>query len=172
MPVRTLSVALLAANAAFADVVCRTLEERPNYRVPRFSSVGALTTFMRIAPVDVVVFDTDMPGTSPIDIVQHLRANARLANPQFKTIVLTRAAVPFQVPILAAGVDMVLQKPVPPRHLLEAIDGLHTNQRLLAASGQTHHAPRPAIRARRTNPMPFERGGNVIPLFGECRSAR
>jgi len=169
MTVRTLSVALLAENSAFADIVCRTLEERPDYRVPRFGSVSAMTTFMRLAPVDVVVFDTDLPGASPIDIVQGLRANTKLANPMFKTIVLTRAARPFQQPILAGGVDLVLQKPVPPRQLLEAIDSLYADHRLVAGSGLVHPASRPTVRHQ---PAPAERVGNVIPLFGEGRSAR
>lgn len=172
MTVRTLSVALLAANAAFADIVCRTLEERDDYRVPCFSTVDALTTFMRLAPVDVVVFDTDLPGASAVDIVQGLRSHPKLANPLFKTIVLTRAAKPFQQPILAAGVDVVLQKPVPPRHLLAAIDSLYADERLVAGSGQAHHSTRQVVRTLQAHSLPSERVGNVIPLFGEGRSAR
>ena len=60
MTVRTLSVALLAANSAFADIVSRTLDERADYRVANFGSADALNIFMRIAPVQVVIFDTDL----------------------------------------------------------------------------------------------------------------
>lgn len=173
MTVRTLSVALLTANAAFADIVCGALEERPDYRVPSFGTVDALTTFMRIAPVDVVVFDTDMPGAPALDIVAGLRAESKLANPLFKSIVLTRAAKPFHQPLLAAGIDAVMQKPVPMRQLIEAIDGLYARQRMLAAAGgQPRFMPRRPIRDREAKHTPLQRIGNVIPLFGEGRSAR
>lgn len=170
MSARTLSVALLAANTAFADIVSRTLEERPDYRVARFSGVEALTTFMRIAPVHVVVFDTEFPGASPLETVQELRSNPKLAYGLFKTIVLTRAAEPFHQPILAAGVDVVIQKPVPPRNLLEAIDGLYADQRIIAGSGHARPGSRPSARAFVTQTAAIERVGNVIPLFGEGRS--
>lgn len=172
MTVRTLTVAMLAANAAFADIVHRTLQDRADYRVPRLGSLEALLTFMRISPVDVVVFDTDMPDHSPIETVRTLRATTGLANPFFRTIVLTRAERPFQQPLLAAGVDIVLQKPVPPRQLLGAIDGLHADQRQVGAAGQ----PRPSLQSASSTAavahVPTARVGNVIPLFGHGRSPR
>lgn len=127
---------------------------------------------MRIAPVDVVVFDSDMPDAPPIDIIANLRAETKLAYPLFKTIVLTRAATPFHQPLLAAGVDVVLQKPVPPRHLVEAIDGLYAHKGMVAVGGQSRFSQRPTFRAHAAAPAPQQRVGNVIPLFGEGRSAR
>ena len=167
MTVQTQSVALLAANPAFADIVSRTLEESPDYRVFQFASVEALTTFMRIAPVHVVLFDTEVAGASPLQFVQDLRANEKLAYPLFKTIVLTRAAKPFQQPILAAGVDVVLQKPVLPRQMLEAIDGLYADQRLVAGSGQVRPVSRPVMRTVEVYTAPMAPVDNVIPLFGD-----
>lgn len=172
MTVRTVSVALLAANSAFADIVSRTLGERADYRVANFGSADALNIFMRIAPVQVVIFDTDLAAASPQQLMQGLRADPKLAYPLFKTIVLSRAAKPFQQAILDAGVDAVLQKPVPPRQLLEAIDGLYADQRMIAGSGYPRPLVRPAIRTFQSQPAQSERVGNVIPLFGEGRSPR
>jgi|SRR5215217_1523918 len=169
MTARTQSVALLAANPAFADIVSRMLEEGSDYRIFQFGSVEALTTFMRIAPVHVVLFDTEVADVLPLQFAQHLRADVKPAYPLFKTIALTRAAKPFHAPLLAAGIDVVLQKPVPPRQLLEAIDGLYADYRLVAGSDQVHHVSRPAQRSFEPQPASINRVDNVIPLFGDRR---
>lgn len=162
------SVAMLAGNPAFAAILARTLEQDGGYRVASFSSVELLTTFLRISPVDVVVLDTDLPGSPAIDIARGLRNHMKLASGAFEIVALTRAAPTFHKPLLAAGIDAVLQKPVVPAQLLECIDGLLELERAVALEAQQPEL----IRAFTPRPMPAVRVGNVIPLFGEGRVAR
>ena len=123
------AVAILAANPAFAAILSRALEQDGGYRVTSFSSVEMLTTFLRISPVDVVVLDTDLPGAPAIDIARGLRNHLKLATSAFEIVALTRAAAAFHKPLLAAGIDAVLEKPVTPQQLLSCIDGLTEVQR-------------------------------------------
>ena len=162
------AVAILAANPAFAAILSRALEQDGGYRVASFSSVEMLTTFLRISPVDVVVLDTDLPGAPAIDIARGLRNHLKLASSAFDIVALTRAAAAFHKPLLAAGIDAVLEKPVTPQQLLGAIDGLVEVERVAAVQ----HQAVTMVRAFEPRPQPAERVGNVIPLFGEGRVRR
>lgn len=122
MQSRVHSVAILAANKAFSSILADVLEAERGYRVPCFSEVAALETFLVISPVDVVVLDADAEDGR--NIAQQLRRHPRLANPFVHIVTLTRANPAFHRPLLAAGADIVLQKPVGPTRLLTAIDGL------------------------------------------------
>ncbi len=164
------AVALLAANPAFAAILSKALEDQGGYRVASFTSVEMLTTFLRISPVDVVVLDTDLPGAPAIDIARGLRQHVKLASSAFQIVALTRAAVAFHKPLLAAGIDAVLEKPVTPPQLLECIDRLAGVERQ-----PVPHAPaeRPVVvRGFQPRIVPLQRVGNVIPLFGEGRAPR
>lgn len=163
------AVAILAANPAFAAILCRSLEQDGGYRVASFSSVEMLTTFLRISPVDVVVLDTDLPGAPAIDIARGLRGHIKLASSAFEIVALTRAAVAFHKPLLAAGIDAVLEKPVTPMQLLACIDGLVQVERAVAVQ---QHQTMTMVRAFEPRPVQAERVGNVIPLFGEGRAPR
>jgi CheY-like chemotaxis protein len=122
MTSRVHSVAILAANKAFSAILADVLQAERGHRVPCFSEIEALKTFLVISPVDVVVLDADAEGGR--DLAQQLRRYPRLANPFVHIVALTRANPAFHRPILAAGADIVLQKPVAPARLLAATDGL------------------------------------------------
>lgn len=162
------AVAILAANPAFAAILGRALEQDGGYRVASSSSVEMLTRFLRISPVDVVVLDTDLPGAPAIDIARGLRSHLKLASSAFEIVALSRAATAFHKPLLAAGIDAVLEKPVTPRQLLSCIDGLVEVERVAAMP----HRALTTVRAFEPRPVPAERVGNVIPLFGEGRVPR
>lgn len=120
MTSRVRSVAILAANQAFSSILAGVLETERGYRVPCFGDAAALTTFLVISPVDIVVLDAE----SGRDLAQQLRNHPRLANPFLKIVALTRANPAFHRPLLTAGADIVLQKPVAPARLLGTIDSL------------------------------------------------
>jgi DNA-binding response OmpR family regulator len=166
MTSRPLSIALLAANPALAGILARALEHDGGHKVATFAGVEALTTYLRISPVDLVVLDTELPGAPAIDIARGLRAHLRLASEDFAIVALTQTPTPFHRPLLAAGIDEVLQKPVTPSRLLAVVEELCEPEREVAVSNgpmvpvfSGHHAA-PA------------RVGNVIPLFGEGRKPR
>lgn len=168
---RSLSIAMLAGNPAFSGILQRTLQVDGGHRVASFEGVEALTTYLRISPVDVVVLDTELPGAPAIDIARGLRQHLRLAADDFCIVALTRTPPPFHKPLLAAGIDRVLMKPVTPGTLLATVEGLFEAQRAVA----TAHAPAaigPMVRPFEAASAGPVRVGNVIPLFGEGRERR
>src|SRR3954468_12971423 len=91
MPMRSRSIAVLAGNPAFASILSHALEDAGDYRVPVFTTVEGLSTFLRIAPVDIAVLDIDMPWASIVGSARAIKTHPRLANPLLQIIVLTRA---------------------------------------------------------------------------------
>ena len=173
MSPHTRSIAMLAANPAFAGILCRALEQ-DGHRVANFTGIETLTTFLRISPVDVVILDTDIPGTPAIDIARGLRNHVRLASGAFDLVALTRATEAFHAPLIAAGIDVVLTKPVSPVQFLACINGLTGSRRGQAPASTGHRAasafarppaPRPHESLVRVPPAAREHSGNVIQLF-------
>lgn len=153
-------VSILATNPAFTALLRSGLEEE-GYRVPCFTDAGALATFMQIAPVDVVVLDSEAEAWAADDVAMGLRAHPRPAHPDPRIVVLTRAEPPFHGRFLNAGADLVLKKPVVPARLAVAIARLvegEMSRSLPQAAGGT--------RAQGAMPRPTEGASNVIPLFG------
>lgn len=155
MTSRVHSVAILAANNAFTAILADVLEVERGHRVPCFSEAAALMTFLVISPVDVVVLDADAEGGR--DLAQQLRRHPRLANPFVHIVALTRANPAFHRPLLTAGADLVLQKPVAPARLLGAVDGL-----LMGEQRSVVNWAGPAMPASTARPA---RGDNVVQLF-------
>jgi CheY-like chemotaxis protein len=145
---RTPLVALLAANPAFVELSGRSLKDG-GYNVAALSSPGALTTFLRISPVDVVVLDSELPGSSTVAVARGLRALPRPASPLFSIVALARDAHAHDA-LHRAGVDVVLQKPVAPGQLLATVQNLHPPRSRRPAARRPQH----------------RRDGNVIHLFG------
>ena len=168
---RSLGIAMLAGNPAFSGILQRTLQADGGHRVASFEGIDALTTYLRISPVDVVVLDTELPGAPAIDIARGLRRHLRLANPDFCIVALTRTAEPFHRPLVSAGIDRVLSKPVTPGALLASIEGLFESQRAVATAGGTA-AIGAMVRPFEGASATWVRSGNVIPLFGEGRERR
>ena len=166
MTSRPLSIALLAANPALSGILARALEIDGGHKVATFQGIEALTTFMRISPVDVVVLDTELPGAPAIDIARGLRSHLRLASDDFAIVALTQTPAPFHRPLLAAGIDEVLQKPVTPARLLAVVDDLCAPQREVAVANG------PMVKVFEGAGVAPVRIGNVIPLFGEGRERR
>ena len=166
MPSRPLSVAMLAANPALAGILARALEIDGGHKVATFEGIEALTTYLRITPVDLVVLDTELPGAPAIDIARGLRSHVRLASDDFAIVALTQTPAPFHRPLLAAGIDEVLQKPVTPGRLLAVVDALCMPAREVAVGNG------PMVQVFEGSGSAPVRSGNVIPLFGEGRERR
>jgi Response regulator containing a CheY-like receiver domain and an HTH DNA-binding domain len=89
---------------------------------PREAADGpsALAAF-EAEPCDLVLMDQSMPGMTGVDAARALRARSSTVRivliSGHKSIALTHEAK-------AAGVDLVLTKPVSPRALMEAINAL------------------------------------------------
>ncbi|QQR37123.1 response regulator transcription factor [Devosia oryziradicis] len=156
MTSRVHSIAILAANPAFSSILADMLQAERGHRVPCFTEVEALTTFMVISPVDIVLLDADAEGGR--ELAQQLRHQPRLANPFVQIVALTRANPAFHRPLLAAGADLVLPKPVAPARLLAAVDGL-----LIGEQRSVVNWVGPALSApTETRPLSTD---NVVQLF-------
>ncbi len=166
MRMRSLSIAMLAGNPALAGILQCALRDDGGHEVASFIGIEALTTYLRISPIDVVVLDGDLPGAPVVDIARGLREHMRLASPQFRIIALTRTPAPFHRPLHDAGIDRVLVKPVTPGQLLETVEALFRPLRAVAVAASQTRPPTVAPTAS------AERVGNVIPLFGEGRVPR
>jgi DNA-binding response OmpR family regulator len=166
MSFRPLSVAMLAANPALAGILARALETDGGHKVATFEGIEALTTYLRLTPVDIVVLDTELPGAPAIDIARGLRAHLKLASDDFSIIALTQTPAPFHRPLLVAGIDAVLQKPVSPARLLATVDSLTTPEREVAMANG------PMVQVFEGSHSAPTRVGNIIPLFGEGRRPR
>ena len=160
MPLRSRSIAVLAENPAFGSILSHALEDAGDYRVPVFSTIEGLSTFLRIAPVDVAVLDLDLPWSNLVSTARAIKAHPRLANPQLDIIVLTRA-----LPISSAGTSIaaVLGKPVTPRQLSEKIESLLPAE---PVRPQLQRVPSPRPRSAPPKLTLVPRYDNVIPLFG------
>jgi len=167
MTSRPLSIALLAANPALAGILARALEADGGHKVATFAGIEALTTYMRVAPVDLVVLDTDLPGSPAIDIARGLRMHLKLASDDFAIVALSSTPLPFHRPLIMAGIDEVLQKPVTPRKLLAVAADLCEGEREVAVG----NGPMVTVYDGGVATTPV-RVGNVIPLFGEGRRPR
>ena len=166
MPSRALSIAMLVANPALAGILARSLMEDGGHKAATFAGIEALTTYLRLTPVDLVLLDTELPGAPAIDIARGLRSHLRLACDDFAILTLTQTPAPFHRPLLAAGIDRVLAKPVTPGRLLLAVEELCAPQREAAVGNG------PVLKQFGGAPAPQLRVGNVIPLFGEGRARR
>jgi len=163
---RALSIAMLAANPALAGILARALEIDGGHKVATFEGIEALTTYLRIAPVDLVVLDTELPGAPAIDIARGLRSHIKLASDDFAIVALTQTPAPFHRPLLAAGIDEVLSKPVTPGRLLSVVEALCVPERQVAVGNG------PMVKVFDGASGTPVRAGNVIPLFGEGRERR
>lgn len=156
----TRTVAVLAASPALTSVLSAVLSGAASLRVRRFESQRALVTYMRIAPVHLVVLDFDCTEAPAGRVASVLRADQALMQRQFQIIAMTRRIEPgAREAATAAGIDEVMVKPMSPRYLLERV-----LSRLKLAAAGIMAAP---DSSRRLPVRDFRAyGDNIIPLFG------
>jgi two-component system phosphate regulon response regulator PhoB len=149
----TRTIAVLVANPALASVLGMVLAAVPRFRVRPFDSELGLSTYMRLAPVDLLVADFDCEWARADRLVTALRADTEIASRRFQVIALTAAVSPeLKLRAIRAGIDEVIVKPMSPRYLTERVE---------SRLRRTQPAePRPASLGdwRRY-------GANIIPLF-------
>lgn len=150
VPLRT--VAILVANPALSSILGMVLASTPSLRVRSFESLLALSTYMRLAPVDLIIADLDGNGTGADLVAQALRSDQRVESAEFQIIALASAVTgDTRAKAGRAGIDEVVVKPMSPRYLLE---------RVLA---RLRRSPvRPMVHRSARPPTP----DNVVPLFG------
>lgn len=144
-------VAILVSNPALSSILAAVLASVPTLRVRPFESQLALTTYMRLAPVDLIVADFD--GDAPAHLLAvDLRADHRLERRDFQLLALASAITPqLKTVSVRAGIDEIILKPMSPRYLLERV---------------LSRLARRAAAQQLRKPAPVQWPANVIPLFG------
>lgn len=154
-PSRT--IAVLVANPALSSILSMVLASVPNYRVRPFESELALVTYMRLAPVDVVVTDFDSANARADRVTRDLRADDAIPYREYQVIALASEVSPETKDLcIASGIDEVIVKPMSPKYLVERV------QSRLARRVQAASRPLRTGTLRRPD---FSQYGNVIPLW-------
>ena len=154
MPQSLKTVAVLVANPALSSILSMTLAGVASLRVRQFETQVALTTYLRLAPADLVVVDFDSTIAHAEKLAEAIRAEGR----RLQIIALAGTVTPeIRDVAAAAGIDEVIVKPMSPRYLVERVMA-----RLLRVPART------VTTSRRRSAMPdWSRfGDNVVPLFG------
>lgn len=144
-------VAILVSNPALGALLSATLASSPALRVRAFESQIALTTYMRLAPVDLVVCDFD--GETRADqLARDLRDDDRVERRDFRIIALSSTIDgAIKTASVHAGIDEIILKPMSPKYLLERV---------------ISRLSRRATQQPARKPTPVQWPANVIPLFG------
>lgn len=146
-------VAILVSNPALSSILSMVLASVPSLRVRPFESQLALATYMRLAPVDLIVSDFDSDSAPADLVVRELHADHRLDGNRFQVIALASVVTAeTKRASIRAGIDEIIMKPMSPKYLLE---------RVLSRLQRRPLPPRIAPRF-----APDFAGSNVIPLFG------
>ncbi|OEO29257.1 hypothetical protein VW23_026435 [Devosia insulae DS-56] len=156
-PVRT--IAVLVANPALSSILSMVLASVPSFRVRPFESELALVTYMRLAPVDVVVTDFDSASARADRVSRDLRADQSIPHHDYQVIALASVVSPETKDLcIASGIDEVIVKPMSPKYLLERVQS-RLSRRAASLAG---YRPVRATTSRRPD---FSKYGNVIPLW-------
>lgn len=111
------TVAVLAATPALSAILAAALAANPLLRVREFESGLALKTYMRIAPVDLLVSDYDNEADRADNLALALRLDPGLERRDLQIIALSRTVTA----LTRAGIDEVILKPMSPRYLVERV---------------------------------------------------
>lgn len=168
-------VAIIAANPALTSLLAMVVAADSRLKVRVFDSEIELISYMRLAPVDMLVCDFDREGRPAYEMVEGIRLNGGLISQDVPVIALTRAITPpMRHHAISAGIDEVIIKPMSPRHLLQRIQTrLRTRTVVGALGGYRGPERRNRIFMPAVQPVPVRRAtDNVIPLFPDRRKPR
>ncbi len=148
-------IALLVSSPALSSILSTVLASAPSLRVRPFDTQAALTTYMRLAPVDLIVSDFDSERAPADRLGRELHADDTLERRDFQMIALaTRVTPETKLASIGAGIDEIIVKPMSPRYLLERV-----LSRLARKAGIERRVSRILPRAQDFS------GSNVVPLF-------
>ena len=157
------TIAVLVANPALSSILSMVLASVPSFRVRPFESELALVTYMRLAPVDIVVTDFDSASARADRVTRDLRADQSILHQDYQVIALASSVSPETKHLcIASGIDEVIVKPMSPKYLLERV------QSRLARRAASLTGYRPARQSTLRRPD-FSQYSNVIPLWTRDR---
>lgn len=157
-PKRT--IAVLVSTPALSSIIATTLAMKPALRVREFETLAGIETYMRIAPVDLVVADFDNAELPADRLARHLRGLADTPH-HLQIVALASELGPgSKAEAKAAGIDEVIVKPMSPRYLVERVVARTSSLRRTTVV--------PGVLMRR-DWSAF--GDNIVPLFRPANPA-
>jgi two-component system, OmpR family, phosphate regulon response regulator PhoB len=163
------TVAVLTANPALSAILSVVLAANPLLRVRPFESELALTTYMRITPIDVLVCDLDSGEARADRLAHELRHDEQINHRDFQIIALARSIdEKTRLNAIRVGIDEVIVKPMSPRYLLERVLSRLRARIAYRHVDSSYHGPE--RRGRIAFPPPslhsYSRAGdNVVSIF-------
>ena len=158
-PVRT--VAVLVSSPALSSILSMTLAGASSLRVRPFDTKLALTTYLHLAPADLVVTDFDSETARADLLAEDIRHDRAIHSPNLQIIALASMLTPdTKAASIHAGIDEIIMKPMSPKYLVERVLARLAKKKADASSAQ-----RPERRAslRKRDWSSF--GDNVVPLM-------
>jgi len=151
-PVRT--VAVLVSSPALSSILSMTLAGASSLRVRPFDTKLALTTYLHLAPADLVVTDFDSETARADLLAEDIRHDRAIHSPNLQIIALASMLTPdTKAASIHAGIDEIIMKPMSPKYLVE---------RVLARLAKSK--PTRIERRRPKRPDWTNFGDNVVPL--------
>jgi two-component system, OmpR family, phosphate regulon response regulator PhoB len=157
------TVAVLVANPALSSILSMTLAGVPSLRVRPFGSLLEMSTYMRLAPIDLIVADFDSVASPADRVADSLRHEAKLPRSDFQVIALASAlSTDAKAASIHAGIDEIIMKPMSPKYLVERVLARLTRR----PANRGYPGPERRVpRTRSTGAKPTFTD-NVVPLFG------
>jgi DNA-binding response OmpR family regulator len=154
------TVAVLVANPALSSILSMTLAGALSLRVRPFDSKLALTTYLHLAPADLVVADFDSLTARADLLAEEIRRDAAIHSRAVQIIALASALTKdAKIASIHAGIDEIIMKPMSPRYLLERV--LARLAKPLPAPAKPTETPKARL-TRKREWTAF--GDNVVPL--------
>lgn len=154
------TVAVLVENPALGSILTATLAASPHLRVRSFATRLALSTYARIAPVDMVVIDLDGLDTDALVVPTGVDALP------IETIGLCSSVSEEGMRRLkAAGISEMLVKPMSPRYLLERVLSRLARRAILVREPVAPTPPPPEAHVGVVRDWRAY-GDNIVLLFG------
>lgn len=152
-PIKT--VAVLVANPALSSILSMTLAGSSALRVRPFDTQLALTTYLHLAPADLVVADFDSVPSRADRLAEDIRHDRQISSRNLQIIALASAlTADTKAASIHAGIDEIIMKPMSPKYLVE---------RVLARLKKKVALPERRALLRDKDWSGF--GDNVVPLF-------
>jgi DNA-binding response OmpR family regulator len=105
------------------DVLSRVLKTRAGHPLVGFTRSAAAIQWLADHTPALVITDHQMPGPDGLDVARALRSHPDKR--QIPVLMLTGVSEPaFETAACAAGVDLLLQKPISMRELLAHVEVL------------------------------------------------
>lgn len=123
MQAADLDVLIVDDHEGMRTLLTRVLVRVGVQRVRQAANGADALAALSVRPASLVLVDRNMPGMSGLAFVTAVRADAALAHARI-IMISGDVSAEHREAARAAGVDVVLEKPISPRDLLSAIETL------------------------------------------------